>query len=308
MFADSKIYLLKSGLPLLLTLLFVVACGDDADGTDDPTQCENNCEGDDAGHIGDTDGSDASGNGDASGNEDASGNQDATADATNPDEHEPVHLGGAGDFVILAKTSISTASASDVTGDMGISPAAATYITDFSLIADATNVFSTSSQVTGQIYASDYEPPTPSNLTSAVGAMETAFSDAASRAAHYTEEAAGAIGGLTLEPGTYKWGTDVSIADDLTLEGSATNVWIFQVAGDLSIASAARVNLTGGALAKNVFWQVSGKAEFGTTSHFEGVVMCQTGITLKTGASINGRLLAQTAVSLDANAVVEPAQ
>ena len=73
------------------------------------------------------------------------------------------------------------------------------------------------------------------------------------------------------------------------------------------MSSAVTVHLTGGALAKNVFWQVAGSVDLGTTSHLEGIVLCQTAINLRTGASINGRLLAQTAVNLDASTVTQPA-
>ncbi len=219
----------------------------------------------------------------------------------------PVNLGAAGSFVILAKSGISTVPDSAVVGDVGVSPAAATYITGFSLIADATNVFSTSTQIVGKVYAADYAPPTPSNLTTAVGDMELAFTEAAGRAPGVTELGAGNVGGMTLAPGVYKWGTGVLIPTDVTLAGSATDVWIFQIAQDLTLSSAANVFLAGGALPKNVFWQVSGMVVLGTTAHLEGVVLSQTAITLATGASVNGRLLAQTAVTLDGSVVVAPA-
>jgi hypothetical protein len=219
----------------------------------------------------------------------------------------PVNLGTAGSFVVLAKSGISTVPNSVITGNIGVSPISSTAVTGFSLIADATNVFSTSTQVTGRVYAADYASPTPSNLTSAVSDMETAFTDAAGRAATVTELGAGNIGGLTLAPGVYKWGTGVLIPTDVTLSGSATDVWIFQIAQDLTVSSATKVVLAGGALPKNVFWQVSGQVVLGTTAHLEGVVLSQTAISLATGASINGRLLAQTAVTLDGSTVVEPA-
>lgn len=98
----------------------------------------------------------------------------------------PLNLGAAGSYVILAETGISTVSPSTITGDLGVSPAAATYITGFSLIADPTNVFSTSSQVTGKVYAADYASPTPTNLTAAVADMGTAFTAAAGRAPDVT--------------------------------------------------------------------------------------------------------------------------
>lgn len=220
----------------------------------------------------------------------------------------PVNLGTAGDHVILAKAGISTVPASTITGNVALSPAAATFITGFSMTADATNTFSTSPQVTGKLYAADYAPPTPSNLTTAVGDMELAFTDAAARAPDVTELGAGNIGGMTLAPGVYKWGTGLLVPTDVILDGSATDVWIFQIAQDLTVSSATSITLTGGAVPKNVFWQVAGFVEIGTTAHFEGVVLSRTAITLQAGASINGRLLAQTTVDIDSSTVVEPAE
>ena len=217
-----------------------------------------------------------------------------------------VSLGTAGNYVILAKSGISTTGVTAITGNLGLSPAAASFITGFGLIADATNMFSTSSLVTGKVYAADYAVPTPSNLTTAVLNMETAYTDAAGRAAGVTELGAGNISGLTITPGVYKWGTGVLINSDVTLSGSATDVWIFQIAGDLTQASATRITLAGGAVAKNIFWQVFGIVDIGTTAHFEGIALVQTAIVLRTGATANGRLLAQTAVTLDAATVTQP--
>lgn len=246
-----------------------------------------------------TDGEDATGEG--------STEDEGSTDTGNPPGPElGVDLGAAGDFVILAKSGISSVPPSAITGDVGISPAAATFITGFSLSADATNVFSTSPQVSGQVYASDYAPPTPSSLTTAISDMELAFTDAAGRAPDVTELGAGNIGGMTLEPGVYKWSTGLLIPTDVELTGSETDVWIFQVGQDLTMSSGASIGLGGGARPENVFWQVAGLVEIGTTAHCEGIVLTQTSITLGTGASIEGRLLAQTAVDMDGNAVVEP--
>ena len=218
-----------------------------------------------------------------------------------------VNLRTAGNYVILAESGISTVPPAVVTGDLGISPMGASSITNFSLTEDSTNVFWTSLQVIGKIYAADNVAPTPATLTTAIGDMGLAFTDAAGRAPGVTELGAGSIGGMTLAPGVYKWGTGLLIPTDLTLNGSATAVWIFQIAQTLTVSSAVSVHLTGGALAKNVFWQVAGSVDVGTTSHLEGIVLCQTMINLQTGASITGRLLAQTAVTLDANTVTQPA-
>lgn len=218
-----------------------------------------------------------------------------------------VDLGAAHDFVILAKSAISTVPTSDVVGDIAVSPAAATFITGFSLVADPTNVFSTSPQVTGRVYAADYALPTPSVLTTTIGAMELAFVDAAGRAPDVTELGEGNIGGMTIARGVYKWGTGLLIPTDVTLTGSATDVWIFQIAQNLTMSPGARIVLSGGALPENVYWQVSGLVDLDTTAHCEGVILSATSITLRTGASVNGRLMAQTAVAIDGATVVQPA-
>ncbi len=221
----------------------------------------------------------------------------------------PVPLGAASSFVILAKSGIDTVPASAVTGDIGVSPIARGGLTGWSETVDASNVFSTSPQVTGKLFASDYAVPTPTNLTTAVSNMESAYTDAAGRTTpNFTELGAGDISGLTLEPGLYKWGTDLLINTDITLNGGPNDVWIFQIGGKLTQANAAKIILTGGALPKNIFWQSFGVVTIGTTAHFEGIILSQSSIALDTGASINGRLLAQTAVTIKASIVTQPAQ
>jgi Ice-binding-like len=218
-------------------------------------------------------------------------------------------LGSSGSYAVLAKTGISNVTGSMVTGDVGLSPAAASFITGFSLVADSTNVFSTSSSVAGKVYAANYAVPSPSNLTTAIGSMETAYTDAAGRSTpDYLELSTGNLGGLTLAPGLYKWTSAVTIPTDVTIAGGANDVWIFQTSGNLSISAAKHVVLSGGAQAKNIFWQVAGQATLGATSHFEGIILSKTAITLQTGASMKGRALAQTQIALDNNAITQPAQ
>lgn len=220
----------------------------------------------------------------------------------------PVNLGTAGDFVILAKTGISATGTTHITGDIGISPAAASFITGFGLIADASNTFSTSSLVTGKVYAADYTSPTPTKMTTAIGDMQTAYTDAAGRTLpDYTELYAGDLTGKILTHGLYKWGTEVLIsAGGVTISGTASDVWIFQIAQNLTVANGAIVTLSGGALASNIFWQVAGQVTLGTTADMKGIILCQTAIAMSTGATLNGRALAQTAVTLDANTITKP--
>jgi hypothetical protein len=215
-----------------------------------------------------------------------------------------IDLGGASNYVILAKTAINNSSTSAITGHLGLSPAATSYITGLALV-DFTG-YATSSQVTGNVYAADMADPTPATLTTAVENMITAYNDAAGRPTpDFLELGVGNIGGMTLSAGLYKWTNTVTIPSDVTLTGSADDVWIFQIAGDLTQSAAVNITLNGGAQAKNIFWQVAGEATLGTTSHFEGNILSMTGITFQTGASMNGRALAQTAVILDANAITK---
>ena len=216
-----------------------------------------------------------------------------------------VNLGTAGNFVILSKSGISTTGTTSIVGDIGVSPVAASYITGFGLIADSSNTFSTSSLVTGKIYAADYTSPTPAKMTTAVSDMKTAYTDAAGRTetSIVTELGAGDISGMTLTPGLYKWGTGVLINNGVTLSGGANDIWIFQIGEDLTVGNGAIITLSGGAQSKNIFWQVAGQTTLGTTSNFKGSILCQTLIEMQTGATLNGRALAQTAVTLDANAV-----
>jgi hypothetical protein len=219
----------------------------------------------------------------------------------------PSDLSSAGNYVILAKTGVSNVTGSTITGHIGVSPAAASYITGFSLSADSTNVFSTSSSVVGKVYAANYAVPTPSNLTTAIGSMETAYTDAAGRSPpDFNELATGSIGGLTLTPGLYTWTNTVTIPTDVTISGGANDVWIFQIAGDLTMSAAKSVILSGGAQAKNIYWQVAGQVSIGTTSHFAGIILGKTAVNLQTSATMSGQIFAQTMVTLDNNAVTKP--
>ncbi|MEA5030778.1 MAG: ice-binding family protein [Sphaerochaeta sp.] len=218
---------------------------------------------------------------------------------------DPVELGAAGDYVLLAKTGISTVPNSVITGDVGLSPEAESSLTGFSQ-TDATG-YATSAQVTGRLYAADMASPTPSNLTTAVSNMETAYTAAAGRVGvDELNLGAGEIGGLTLVPGLYKWDSAVTISTDVTLSGNSTDVWIFQISGNLTMASAKSVILSGGASAENIIWQVAGFVTLGSTAHFEGIVLCQTNIAVGNLATVNGRLFAQTEISLDQATVTQP--
>lgn len=212
-----------------------------------------------------------------------------------------VNLGLAGQFTILSKSGITDVYPSVIKGDIGTSP-----ITGAAIKLTCT-------EVNGAIYTVNAAGPLPcritnaSRLTTAVGDMQAAYTDAAGRSnPNFLNLGAGNIGGKTLRPGLYKWTTAVIIPADITFSGNSTDVWILQIAGTLKMSSGIHITLKGGARAKNIFWQTSGAVTLGTTSHFEGIILGKTGINLRTGASINGRLLAQTAVTLQMSTVKEP--
>jgi len=224
---------------------------------------------------------------------------------SNPTGLAVVGLGAAANYVILAKTAINNNPTSAITGDLGLSPAATSYITGLS-ITNATG-YATSAQVTGNIYAADMASPTPINLTTAVNDMTTAYNDAAGRTSpDFSELGTGNIGGKTLTEGLYKWSNTVTVPTNIIISGSSTDVWIFQIAGNLTVSSGVKITLSGGAQAKNIFWQVAGTVSVGTTAQFKGVVLSMTGISLASGAKFTGRALAQTAVILDGNIVTMP--
>lgn len=212
-----------------------------------------------------------------------------------------VNLGTSGNFVILSKSGITDVYKSTITGNVGASP-----ITGAAILLRCT-------EVTGAIYSVNAAGPLPcritdpSRLTTAVGDMQTAYTDAAGRLnPKYLNLGAGNIGGKTLGPGLYKWTTGVIVPSNITLSGGLNDVWIFQISGNLQLSSGVKIILKGGAQAKNIFWQSTGVAILGTTSHFEGNILSKTGINLQTGASVKGRLLAQTAVTLQMNTVKKP--
>jgi hypothetical protein len=208
----------------------------------------------------------------------------------------PVALGVAGNYIILAQSAITDVPTSAITGNLGLSP------------ATGAGIGVTCVEVTGTINTVDAAGPAckvtaASTLTTAINDKGTAYTNAAGRAPDYTELGAGNIGGMNLGPATYKWSTAVLIPADLTLTGGANDVWIFQVAQGLTISSGVQIVLAGGALAQNIYWQVFSAADLGTTSVFKGTIISQTSIVMKTGATINGKLLAGTAVNLDHNTI-----
>ncbi len=221
-----------------------------------------------------------------------------------------INLGTAGNYAILAGSQISNIPPSVITGAIGISPAAGSLITGFSLSYTVGSSFATSAQIRGNVYASDYASPTPAALTVAKGDLTVAYNTAAGRTSTDIVLLAGNLGGLTLTPGLYKSSGSLEISSgDLTFDakGNSNAVFVIQIATTLTTSSGRKVILKNGAQASRIFWQVGTSASLGTTSVMKGTILADQSITLGTGASVEGRLLARiAAVTLASSTVVKP--
>jgi len=306
----------KNALPVLAMLLFgfMVSCSNQLDSGLASKQSDRNnsdrslTEGNSSGHEKngkcDKDSLDFDKNhkhGDKDGNHHHGNGNDSIPVVIIPGTPSTVNLGSAANFAILSKSGVTDVFQSSITGDLGSSP-----ITGAAIQISC-------AEVTGTIYSVDAAGPLPcrvtnaSLLTTAVSDMQTAYTDLAGRTnPDFLNLGAGNIGGLTLTTGLYKWTTGLNIPTNITISGGANDVFIFQVAGNLTMGSAVNITLTGGAQAKNIFWQTAGSVTLGSTSHFEGNILCMTAINMQTNATLNGRMLAQTAVTLQMNTVVKP--
>ena len=210
---------------------------------------------------------------------------------------EPVNLGAAAPFTILAGAAITTTGVGIINGDVGASPISGSAIA------------LTDEQVNGKIYAVDASGPPgsiidPNYLTTAKGALTAAYNDAAGRtpipSGTFLNPGIpgnpGQMGGMTLVPGVYKFTSSAFITGaDLTLNGGPDDVWIFQIASDLQVGANAKIILAGGALPRNIFWQVGTSAVIGTNAVFKGIILADQSITMKTSSTIDGKALAFSA-------------
>jgi hypothetical protein len=223
-----------------------------------------------------------------------------------------INLGKSGDYVVLTKTGISTVSPSHVTGNIGVSPITAAAMTGFALVLDQSGQFSTASQLSegSEAHGASYGGVVAAELSQAISDMEAAYTDAAGRTEGREGETvkfnpAGGLLGASygssenpLTPGIYKYSTVVTITQDLHLVGDEHSVFIFQIAGVLTLAANKKVVLHGGVKAENVFWQVVSNVAIGVEATMQGILLVKTSIALGTRSTLVGRAFAQTSCSL----------
>jgi hypothetical protein len=220
-----------------------------------------------------------------------------------------VALGNVGNFVLFANTGMSSAVNSAITGNVGVGPGVTSTAITTGFTLTPVGTYATAPQVTGKVYAYDYSAPTPSFIVSSSNDMLTAYNDARGRInPDFTNVGGGNLSGISLEPGLYKWTTSVNLTagSNVTLNGGPNDVWILQIAGTVTTGAGSGVVLTGGALPKNVFWQLDTALTLGASSTFNGVVLAGTAVTVGANSIINGRLLAQTAITMDSNTITAP--
>jgi hypothetical protein len=202
----------------------------------------------------------------------------------------PVNIGSTSTFAALGGSTITNTGGSTVTGDLGLSPGS--DVTGFP---------------PGTLVGTQHIADTAAGV--AIGDLTIAYNDAAGRTL-CPVSVAGNLGGQTLTPGLYKSTSGLEVTSgDLTLDarGTASSVFIFQMASTLITTDGRQVILVGGALASNVFWQVGTSASFGTHSVFAGTVMADQSISFDTGSTLNGRALARIgAVTLDEATITSP--
>jgi hypothetical protein len=172
---------------------------------------------------------------------------------------------------------------------------------------DSSTTFWTSNQVTGTVKAADNTAPTSSEMGTAVLDMQAAYTIVFGFPPTKTNFVGGQIGGETLGPGVHTFSTNVLISGDFIFSGSAADFFIIQTTGSVIQAANTKVVLSGGALAKNIFWQVAGVVEVGAGAHMKGVILAATSVKFITGSSLEGHIFSQTRVDLDMATITQTA-
>jgi hypothetical protein len=226
-----------------------------------------------------------------------------TSDTTLSGKSTMIHLGKAGQFVMLAKTTINNESDSRITGHTG-EGSVADKIKKEKVFTDSVR-----QRTPGQVLVlqSNKSDTTNADVSEAIEDMMSAYSDASlqngndstsNRNEHFQDS--------VMTGGVYEWSDSLHIMTDVTLSGSENDVWLFKVGDDLTVAENTVFTLTNGARAENVFWYVEGEVTIGKNAHFEGIILSMNEITLEKGAQLNGRMFSQASITLDDNTINEP--
>jgi len=217
----------------------------------------------------------------------------------------PVELNTTDNFTLLAQSAISTERPSEIEGNVGLYSAKSNFMTGF-FLSPPLDTFSTSQQISGRFYAFDYSSPTPALLSAAAEDMKIASRDAASREPDHVDISGGLLEDLSLPPATYYWSSNVVVNSNLNLLGGPHDVWIFQISGNLMLNSKTRVLLSDGIQSGNIYWQITGHTVLEENTHFEGVLLADKSINLKSQASVKGLLFSGTSIILDRNKIIKP--
>jgi hypothetical protein len=199
-----------------------------------------------------------------------------------------IPLGTAANFAVLAGATVTSTGLTVITGDLGLSPGTAVTGIPPGI-------------VNGALHTGD--------ATASIAKTDLATAINTANALTLPILIAGDLGGRTLVPGLYKSTSSLAVTGALTLDaqGDPNAVWVFQIASTLTTLTGSQIILTGGAQASNIFWVVGSSATLGTTSVFKGTIMAYASITITTGATVDGRALAEVgAVTLDSNIITKP--
>jgi len=201
---------------------------------------------------------------------------------------EPVSLGTADSFVVLAGAGVTATGPNTLNGDIGTFPT--TSITGAGTIT-----------VNGTDHGGDgVTQQAKTDLT-------TAYGNASGQGP--TSPIVADLAGQTLTAGIYNSGSQILLTGALTLDaaGDPNALFVFQAGSDLIVGPGASVNLINDAQACNVFWQVTSSASLDSNASFRGSILALTTITLNTGATVEGRVLASNGtVTLDTNTITAP--
>lgn len=217
-----------------------------------------------------------------------------------PHKLKALKIGQAEAFALLAYDHITSNPNSSINGKVGLFPATREWIT-----IEASEVLGGSANILG----SDDDTNPINLLSNAKVDMVLAYKEAISITpdADKVGLSLGNSGRKILAPGCYNWNSDLLINDDITIEGSESDIWLFKIPANFKLSSGVHINLSGGAKAKNIFWQIAGSAVLENESVMVGTIFAQQSIELKARSILTGRAFAKNGyITLNQATVLKP--